>query len=164
MAALGLVPGRRVLVRWDAGEQWQARILVATASVASVRTALGVEPAAGQEDRCWECLTPDLDLYPHLLAVPPLQGLVRCDAADIPDWDNTEGNRAERRGARRWYGDEWCPTPLEFFEALQLVTTVDFVGAAALPHERVDAERADKAAREKGAAFGSPQTCTDTKS
>ena len=72
-------------------------------------------------DRCWNAMTPDLDIYPHLLAVPPLVGLLVCNGADDPDWNSAVGGVQERRPARRLYGSEWTPTPLEFVEALHLV-------------------------------------------
>jgi len=111
-------------------------VLLSEATTDEVETAMGSAVRPEVADRCWSAMTPDLDIYPHLLAVPPLVGLVVCNGSDDPDWNSAEGGAAERRPARRLYGSDWTPTSLEFVEALRLVpgpiAPVLPVGAAAV--------------------------------
>ena len=103
---------------------WQARILIGTTTSVATAEALGIVVPPGEEDRCWNCMSPDLDVYPHLLQVPPLEALVMCNGQDNPDWGNALGGAQQRRPARRLYGSEWVPSPLEFYEAIMLTSPV----------------------------------------
>eukprot|EP00974_Lingulodinium_polyedra_P069912 6764902-Lingulodinium_polyedra.AAC.1 len=69
--------GRRAAVLWQRGEPWHVRVLVAECPAADYASILEAVPPAGAAAArtLWYCLTPDLDVYPHVLAVPPLQGL-----------------------------------------------------------------------------------------
>ena len=74
-------------------------------------------PAQERAGLLWYCLTPDLDVYPHLLAVPPLVGIAAFnnDGSVIPK--TSAGSRWSGRSAA--YGSDEEPTPLEFLEAIE---------------------------------------------
>jgi len=115
--------GMRLSVRWNRDEDWQARVILATATAAEYVDVMGAAPPPGAERAgdIWYCLTPDGDVYPHVLQVPPMVSVVPFDQT------GQALDRTNRRGPApaanaRTYGGDWEPTPMAFLEALELAT------------------------------------------
>ena len=110
--------GRRIAVQWESRAEWQYRIVLGPCSVADFESIMETKVRGGARahDRLQYCLTPDLDLYPHHMASPPLTGLVVF---------NNQGGTIARLCSVCWftvrsaeYGSDWQPTPLEVCEAI----------------------------------------------
>ena len=56
--------GLRVLVQWEAGQDWQTRILLSRCSVPEFTAVLESAPTDASAE-LWYCGTPDGDVYPH---------------------------------------------------------------------------------------------------
>ncbi|CAK0791906.1 unnamed protein product, partial [Prorocentrum cordatum] len=112
--------GRRLLVQWGDGQDWQARVAIAPATAADLQAIMEVQATPEQiaAGKIWWCGTPDGDAYPHCLDVGPLSGLILCDDEGRPDRATFLGTRFTNR--TRVYGSDWSATPLEFAKMIKL--------------------------------------------
>ncbi|CAK0839371.1 unnamed protein product, partial [Prorocentrum cordatum] len=112
--------GRRLLVQWGDGQDWQARVAIAPATAADLQAIMEVQATPEQiaAGKIWWCGTPDGDAYPHCLDVGPLSGLILCDDEGRPDRATLLGTRFTNR--TRVYGSDWSATPLEFAKMIKL--------------------------------------------
>ena len=73
-----------------------------------------VQASPGQvtSEKAWRRGTPDGDIYPHLLDVGPLSGLILRDDGGRPDRATLLGSKCTQR--TRVHGADWDAKPLEF--------------------------------------------------
>ncbi|CAK0808121.1 unnamed protein product [Prorocentrum cordatum] len=124
LLSVGLVVGfaavlrraMRVAILLSVGDPWQFRLLLAEAAAGVVKQDLEVDPTPDQmnEKRAWMCLTPDGDIYAHLLDVPFLAGIAVFGSTG----DVVEARGKIYRMSSKTYGSEWMPDPLEFSDAV----------------------------------------------
>ncbi|CAK0904030.1 unnamed protein product [Prorocentrum cordatum] len=107
--------GVRVAVLWSVGDPWQIRPVLAEAAASVAKQDLGVDPTPNQmkEKRAWMCLTPDRDIYAHLLDAPFLAGIAVFGSTGAV----VEARGKTYRTSSKTYGSEWTPDPLEFSDA-----------------------------------------------
>ncbi|CAK0806130.1 unnamed protein product, partial [Prorocentrum cordatum] len=112
-------------VQWRADGSWQARVVVGFATAAEFTTVMGTAPPAGAEERreIAYMITPDGDMYPHVLHPDAIQGAVRVlrgqrDRASVV-------GTAPAANARS-YGADWAPEPREFLEAVAAASARSF--------------------------------------
>ncbi|CAK0812627.1 unnamed protein product, partial [Prorocentrum cordatum] len=98
-------------------EEYQSRLLLRPSDAAEYEHELGTAPTS-PTSAMWMAATPDEDIYPHQLEVPPLHAMVPCDRTGQPLWRERVGGDG-RRVARPCYGAQWHPSPLEFMELLE---------------------------------------------
>ena len=96
------------------------RVLLRPCTLAELADETDLEATAQQvtENMLWYCLTPDLDVYAHLLDSPPHAGIVAFSNTG----DAIPGSRLGRQWSARSvvYGANWQPSALELCEGLQL--------------------------------------------
>ena len=122
--------GDRVEVQWRAGGSWQARVIVGFATATEFETVMGTAPPAGAEERreIPYMITPDGDMYPHVLHTDVVRGAVkvhqgRRDRASVV-------GTAPAANART-YGADWTPEPRVFLEAVAAASARSFAEVAA---------------------------------
>ena len=75
--------GRRVAVQWVPRGSWETRILIARCDAAAAKAEGDVDATPAQEKAgtIWYALSPDLDIYPHILETGEglLSGIVAFD-------------------------------------------------------------------------------------
>ena len=101
MAAVGMRVGRRFNVQWEAGEDWQSRIIVGPATRQELVEIMAIDATEEQEKdgKIWFCLTPDLDVYPMLVDSPELRGVELLENDGQVLW-----RTGRRRGGRQVRG------------------------------------------------------------
>ncbi|CAK0841243.1 unnamed protein product, partial [Prorocentrum cordatum] len=97
-------------------EDYQSRLLLRLCDADEFEHELGTPPTSPTSP-LWMAATPDEDIYPHELEVPPLHAMVPCDRTGQPLWRERIGGDG-RRLPRPCYGAQWHPSPLEFMELL----------------------------------------------
>ncbi|CAK0877595.1 unnamed protein product [Prorocentrum cordatum] len=113
--------GRRVRIQWERGGTWQDRILLCECQSSECEAELELTPSEEEilGRRVWYALTPDLDVYPHILSETQLVGFVALTNDGPPISETGFGKRW--RAASAAYGADWEPTALEVCEALDAV-------------------------------------------
>ena len=116
-SATDIEPGTRFYIRWDRSEDWQARVAIWKCSAKEYRRLVGEDPPDQTEDFIWHCLTPDGDVYPHILLKVGVAGMSVCR----PDGSVIPGQAPPTRpnDPSSIYGGEWTPEPSEFYAALK---------------------------------------------
>ena len=113
-----MAPGCRVLILFEDGYSWQPRILLGRASKEAYRDVYSVGfPADAQIENLWDCLTPDLDAYPHILQAEFLADMVFIDGQTRLAQQTLRGHRLPAAGDVCKCG--WQPTPLQYQEAVE---------------------------------------------
>ena len=109
--------GQRIELLWRRGESWQARVLLCPATEEDYADVYGSVPPGAKESNLFFAMTPDGDIYPHVLQTPMVAGVLPYDRT---------GRRQPQRGAgvkraanAAVYGEDWTPSPEEFVEALE---------------------------------------------
>eukprot|EP00959_Pyramimonas_sp_CCMP1952_P113368 2369359-Pyramimonas_sp.AAC.1 len=79
--------GHRIGVLWKGGEDWQTRALLCPGTTADAESDLQMTglKAAGKNGNIWYALTPDGDVYIHVLEPPGVQGSALCDQMGLPE-------------------------------------------------------------------------------
>ncbi|CAK0822951.1 unnamed protein product, partial [Prorocentrum cordatum] len=116
-----LRPGRRVRIQWERGGTWQDRILLCECQSSECEAELELTPSKAEilGRRVLYALSPDLDVYPHILLETQLVGFVALTNDGTPISESGCGKRW--RAASAAYGADWEPTALEVCEALEAV-------------------------------------------
>ena len=142
-----LEPGRKVFVRYLPRDGWHARLLLHPATKQTVEEVCEEELEATLEDKggFW-ILTPDGDIYPEMIAVPPLLGIIPCDDQErpLPREATPAGSRLARPYDFEPGRGPGVPTPRIF---LQLQTAAMNVGQAAPARQAGNAAAAPAAAQ-----------------
>ena len=117
MDASWVRPGTRFYVQWTAGTDWQTRVALLPCSRAEYEEFQQAPlPDGIPGTMLWYAMTPDGDVYPHVLSRPPLYGLSVCS--------ETDQIRFGQPGPRcpplaEVYGGTWVVRPGEFYAALE---------------------------------------------
>ena len=126
MAAPGWSSGQRVGVQWEAGAEWQVRVLLCGASRDEYEDVMTEAPPATAKRgaELWYAWSSDDDVYPHCLDATTLRGACALDERNRPD-------RAQRVGigppaVTVYHGGDWHPTPQEFAAALSFALDFPF--------------------------------------
>ncbi|CAK0814155.1 unnamed protein product [Prorocentrum cordatum] len=109
-----LIGGVLLGVQWRAGGSWQARVVVGFATAAEFTT---------ERNEILYMITPDGDMYPHVLHTDAIQGAVRVLRGQ-KDRASVVGT-APAANARS-YGADWTPESREFLEAVAAASARSF--------------------------------------
>ena len=126
-----ILPGMRFIVKWKRGEDWQDRVALTECPADECEEELGVRPPveAVKAKMIWYAMTPDGDVYPHVLWE---MASLHMGVAVVAPTGHVAADKcvgvAPSANPRR-YGREWEPSPLELFSALATATG----GSAATP-------------------------------
>ena len=120
LADIYLSDGREVIVRYVGEPHTHRRIIIRPGSGDLMPRYSGARHSHQGPVR-W-ILTPDNDLYPEELSVPPLKGLTPTDSAGIPLPDLAVGSPAY---LYRVHDFETLPRPLSFLELLREANRVE---------------------------------------
>ena len=122
--AIAVADGRLMLVEYgEEPDTWHERLVIMRSTPEAMMRVTGVEAIAEQD--VWWALTPDGDLYPQQLSVPPLRGVALLDAGHvvIPATVVPLGAlaRHQRRLFHRFQAGRAipCASPLAYLEALE---------------------------------------------
>ncbi|CAK0854340.1 unnamed protein product, partial [Prorocentrum cordatum] len=109
--------GQRAAVLCQAGQAWQVRVIICSCPPGDYTEVVGDPVPPALVTKCFNCLTPDGDIYPHLLSAGPLAGVVALDTMGERVDATSEGQKLRRR--HQVYGADWGPTPLDYVAGLQ---------------------------------------------